>query len=302
MNFEKYDDLFSFNRCLMEDDYNDGQFLTLKDKRKAGKQELATTVKVSEAKDGKHKLVLEEKLKFALEEFGGLSGEFKLKNNGSCTVEKRFDFIRRYNGLQNTNLYLQAESANGGFKPMNFGVEHNDASLRSKATVSTDRAQPNLQFNATYRSCANTTLGAMLQGSLLDIHNNSTVGLGYASFFKETGLQWGASFSASVVKQVLANQKYAFFFLHTAGANTVGSKIDYNHADKKWAAQLGLQLKQEDHTWKARIHDSGLLRLALQWQLHSVAKATLNTSVQLRDVPAGSINSLPLNLTLEVKY
>jgi hypothetical protein len=44
--FECFNDLFSWNRCLMEDDYNDGQLYTVKLKNKTDAVEFNTTVKV----------------------------------------------------------------------------------------------------------------------------------------------------------------------------------------------------------------------------------------------------------------
>jgi hypothetical protein len=126
MQFEKYDDLFAYNRSLMEDDFNDGQFLVVKDKRKAGKHEFTTAIKIAEAKDGKHKLALEEKLKFNVEDFGGINGEAKWKNNGSFSSEIRSDFIKRYNGFKDVNSYMQSEVVNGGLKKLDFGIEHNN--------------------------------------------------------------------------------------------------------------------------------------------------------------------------------
>ena len=302
MDFEKYQDLFSFNRCLLEDDYIDGTHFQLKDKRKAGSNEFVSTFKLAEAKDGKHKLAFEEKVKVHFKEFGGGSVEAKFKNNGSISIEKNANFIQQFNGLQNTHIFSYGEINNGALSPFDVGVEHKDDKFRFRATASTSLASPQLKFFGTWRACANSTFGAEFNGPSTDLLNNSTVGLAYVSYFKDSGLQWGAQMNASVLKRAIENQRYTFHFNHKAGSNTVGAKVEYDHSAKKWASQLGLQLKQEDHTWKLRFHDTGLARLALQWQLHKVCQATLNTSLNLRDIPAGSIGSLPLNLALEVKY
>lgn len=57
-------------------------------------QELATTAKVGELKDGKHKLALEEKLKFKLSEAGGWEYEVKAKNNGDVAYEVESNALR----------------------------------------------------------------------------------------------------------------------------------------------------------------------------------------------------------------
>jgi len=92
------------------------------------------------------------------------------------------------------------------------------------------------------------------------------------------------------------------YFNHENNGNVAGGEFAYDHAEKKFTTKLGLKLAQEDHTWKFRVHNDGLVRAALQWQLHKACKATLNTSVNLKDVPAGKVSGVPLGLTLEVKY
>ena len=43
----------------------------------------------------------------------------------------------------------------------------------------------------------------------------------------------------------------------------MGAVVAYDFATKKFASKLGLKLPQEDHTWKFRLHDSGLTKVAL---------------------------------------
>ena len=62
---------------------------------------------------------------------------------------------------------------------------------------------------------------------------------------------------------------------------TVGSEMNYDLSTKKWDTRLGAHINNEDHSWKLRLHDTGLMRLALQWKLHQVCKATVDTSVDL---------------------
>ncbi len=68
-------------------------------------QELATTAKVGELKDGKHKLALEEKLKFKMTEMGGWEYEVKAKNNGEAAQEIESNGIRVSN-VSYTHLKL----------------------------------------------------------------------------------------------------------------------------------------------------------------------------------------------------
>lgn len=115
-------------------------------------------------------------------------------------------------------------------------------------------------------------------------------------------MQWGAKFTAAFVKNAITNQKYNFYFQNTFGNNTACSCFHYDQVAKKWGSNFGMALKQDDHTWRFRIADSGLTRLGLTWNLHKVVKANVNTNFNLRDIPAGTISSLPLNFAFEIKY
>jgi len=92
--FEDFGDLFNFNRDLMEDDYNDGNKYVVKWKKKAGKTEFATTVKVGDAKEGVSKLAVEEKIKAKFTEAGGIQIETKIKNSGDVAYEIESDCLK----------------------------------------------------------------------------------------------------------------------------------------------------------------------------------------------------------------
>lgn len=189
----------------------------------------------------------------------------------------------------------------GAFKPFNVGFEVDSNDVKSKTTISTEK-DTNLNFALAYRVCSTATVSAILEGKALDIHQNNKFAVAYASGFKETGVQWGASFGSSLLNRAMKSYKYDFYFNHETANNTVGAHINYDHDKKEWASKLGLKIKQADHTWKARLHNTGLMRLALQWQLHQTTKATLNSSINLKEIAAGSLTNIPVNLTLELKY
>jgi len=82
-DFDNFADLFKWNRSLMEDDWNDGQHLVIKDKRKLLEDhEISTTIKVAEAMGNKHNIGAEMKWKATMKEMGGNDLEAKIKNNG----------------------------------------------------------------------------------------------------------------------------------------------------------------------------------------------------------------------------
>ena len=54
-----------------------------------------------------------------------------------------------------------------------------------------------------------------------------------------------------------------FAFNHNNDGKVMGAQVNYDFATKKFASKMGLKLPQEDHTWKFRLHDSGLTKFAL---------------------------------------
>jgi len=117
----------------------------------------------------------------------------------------------------------------------------------------------------------------------------------------DKSIQWGTHFKYTYAG-AFNPVSQTLYFNHEKDGNVAGGEFAYDYAKKSFASKFGLKWAQEDHTWKFRIHNDGLFRAALQWQLHKTTKATLNSSVNLKDVPAGKIGGVPLGLSLEVKY
>jgi len=92
------------------------------------------------------------------------------------------------------------------------------------------------------------------------------------------------------------------YFNHNSNNKTVGAEMKYDVTKKAFACKLGLKVDEGDHAWKLRLHDSGLARAALQWQLHKACKATVGTGVDVKSALNGSITGLPIGLTFDVKY
>lgn len=125
--------------------------------------------------------------------------------------------------------------------------------------------------------------------------------IGVAGHF-EKSLQYGALVKMGKVSGSIQPTYTSLYFNHSAGSNTAGAQMDYDYAKKAFATKLGLKMKDDDHTWKVRFHDTGLARAALQWQLHKAVKATVTSQVNLKDVPSGKVGSIPLGLAFELKY
>ena len=121
--FGAYRDLFKFNKTLMEDDYNDGQAYTLKLTNKGDKGfENTLTAKVGEAKDGAHKLALEEKMKEAFTELGGMNYEGKWKNNGDMEGEAKYGMFAKVTGLDSVKpIWKVCANTSSGIKSNEMG-------------------------------------------------------------------------------------------------------------------------------------------------------------------------------------
>lgn len=117
----------------------------------------------------------------------------------------------------------------------------------------------------------------------------------------EKAIQWGAHFKYEY-KGSFSPLAQSLYFNHEKDGNVAGGEFSYDYKKSSFATKFGVKLAQDDHAWKFRIHNDGLLRAALQWQLHKACKATLNTSVNMKDVPAGKVKGVPLGLTFELKY
>ena len=104
MSIPAYRDLFSWNRELFEDDWNDGKLYTIKLKNK-GKgmvsdslltlvQDFGTTAKIGAEKDGKHAADFEQKVKVTVDDASGMECELKAKNNGTFSWTWESDALK----------------------------------------------------------------------------------------------------------------------------------------------------------------------------------------------------------------
>ena len=78
--------------------------------------------------------------------------------------------------------------------------------------------------------------------------------------------------------------------------------MKYDYGKKDYDFQLGLQVKEDDHTWKFRLHNSGLARAALQWNMHKTVKTTVNTNLKVQDLLKGSVTQLPVGVQFDLKF
>lgn len=99
--------------------------------------------------------------------------------------------------------------------------------------------------------------------SVLDPMNNVKWTVGWTGHFQKE-LQWGLGVNGkSETLDKTAVTDTTLYFNHAKGNKTVGAEMKYDVGKKAFTSKLGLQLKEDDHTWKFRLHDSGLARAAL---------------------------------------
>jgi uncharacterized glyoxalase superfamily protein PhnB len=125
--------------------------------------------------------------------------------------------------------------------------------------------------------------------------------LALAGHFDKT-MQYGSLVKFQNKDNKFGGYHCTMYFNQQSGANTAGATVAYDFASKSYASNLGLKFDKGDHVWKFKFNDKGDANAMLQWQLHQAVKATLTSKMNLKDIPAGQVNSVPLGLNFEVKY
>lgn len=197
---------------------------------------------------------------------------------------------------------LSKGTFNTNAKPLAFGYSYMNDKVKHDMLVDTTGGHAAVS-NTTYRAAPWLILGSTEKyKSILDPLNNITWSVGAAGHF-DKALQYGVLLDADSPTLADTSLKAAtLYFNHASGPKTVGAEMKFDMAKNGFDCKLGMAFKQEDHLWKFRLHDSGVARAALQWQLHKVCKATVDTTVNVKDALGGSITSLPVGLSFELKY
>lgn len=160
-----------------------------------------------------------------------------------------------------------------------------------------------MTFNSTYRVTDWMIFGVTKSWkSIMQPMNNVKWGCGISTHFDKT-LHWGilVKGDSPAVESTKINDA-TMYFHKDSGDQTVGAEMKYTMSKKAFDCKVGLASKHGDHTWKLRLHDSGVARAALQWQMHKVCKTTVDTTVDLKQALNGSVTSIPLGFSFDVKY
>jgi len=169
--------------------------------------------------------------------------------------------------IDGCQAYVNGSLSNGVMKTPKIGVEYDNSWVKSKTDITADSAKPQLTMEASFRTCEDCdscyTAGHKTSVALKDPLKNMKTSMALVGHFNEC-CQWGALLNAKTSdKGAFAVTDTLFAFnCHNAG-KVMGAQVNYDFATKKFASKMGLKLPQEDHTWKFRLHDSGLTKFAL---------------------------------------
>lgn len=80
----------------------------------------------------------------------------------------------------------------------------------------------------------------------------------------QNAIKYGAQISGGTDgKGAFSASDMALHFNHHAEKTDAGAELKYNFASKQLASRLGLKLAQDDHAYKFRLHNNGLVVAAL---------------------------------------
>ena len=203
--------------------------------------------------------------------------------------------------MENVRL-LTKFGYNKNATPVSFGLSYMADSVKFDTLVDASKGNA-MVVNWTWQAAPWLIMGCNKKWkSVLDPMNNVKWSAGFTGHF-EKSLQWGLGLNGkSDTLEKTAITDTTLYFNHVSGDNTVGAEMKYDVAKKGFDSKLGLNMKWSDHTWRFRLHDSGLARAALQWQLHKVCKTTIDTSVDVKQALNGSVTSVPVGLSFDLKY
>lgn len=279
----------------MEDDWNDGQAYVVKTTHKGGDAEYTTTSKVAEPKGDAHKVALEAKNKWTSKAYNGFVVETKLKNSGEVYCDGKSDYLKQFEGFEDVRL-LSNVQYNTKALPMAFGFSYMPKTFKFDTLIEVS-GNNKMITNWSWRATDWMNVACTKQwANVTDPMNNIKWTFSTAGHVNKS-TQWGWSCNGnSPTIQETAIKDHTCYVQHEAGKYRAGAQLNYNFDKKAYDHKLGLMVKEDDHTWKFRLHNSGVARAALQWQMHKVCKTTVNTSVDMGQALKGNITGMPIGV------
>ena len=108
-------------------------------------------------------------------------------------------------------------------------------------------------------------MGVHEEGDVWHPFTNLKETVGFVGTVPDTGLKYGMSWGTKFNMWSLTENKFAYYFNHSSNGRTAGAQVNYDQDAKKFNTTLGLQIDNDDHKWKFRLHETGMMRAALQW-------------------------------------
>lgn len=214
----------------------------------------ATTVKVA----------AEEKVNIKFTELGGWDVEAKYKNDGSLSYDLKSTALREtgIDNVQDAKITLEGKASYKSMALPTVGVTYSNSDLdfHAKSNLAT---RDSLDLGFLYRLNATTTLG----GQTFQAFNfqNAAYRIVYAGTIPDAGVNYALHYQArqngGIGSTSFIQRAHTWYIGAKNGNNAAAGSVAWD--GKKLRSALGLSLKQEDHTWKFRLHDSGSFRALL---------------------------------------
>lgn len=224
-----------------------------------------------------------------MSDFGGWDCEAKWKNDGSASYDITSDALSKteVDGLKDAQITLEGKftRAKSGWPTLGFKWNNSDVSVFAKSPLE----NPKIEHGVIYRGVDNHVFAA--QHFFNTNFQDTFWRLAWASQFKDTGIRWAFAHqgqqNGSIASADWKDSTTQFWAESQNGNYTCNGDISYDWGKHAYKSTVGLRIKQDDHTWKFRLHESGALQALLQWQLHRTTKVSLNSSVDLHEINGG---------------
>lgn len=185
-----------------------------------------------------------------------------MKNNGEMAADVKWDFLKSYEGLEHVRV-ISKGNYNSNATPWSAGFSYMNDTIKTDLLVDTSG---NHSATANFMWQVAPWLifgGTKTWKNALDVMNNVKWTCAFAGHFQKE-LQWGLLLDGQ--SDTLADttvKASTMYFNHATANRTVGAEMKYDVVKKAFNCKVGLKLDEGDHTWKLRLHDSGLARAAL---------------------------------------
>lgn len=227
--------------------------------------------------------------------------EVKVGVAGTVDWEVSSDYLENIDSTFKNHLILAKGSHGKGDKPLELGYKVDTDTLKvcSWFTMQKENVKQTLVVN--YQLDPAWQAGFKLSRPLAEFKNTEVEG-GFAHYVPNTPHIWAMNAKAAMKDDEWKCKSAAWYFKTSTANGALGTKVEWDNEKSKGSAEAGLQLNMDGYKWMFRAASDGLLRMAVQTQLHKQCKATLNTNMKVSEFLDGKVTKLPVGLSCEFKY